>query len=249
MVSTRCPACGAKNPGDAVKCRICGQDLRGLVEAPLSQPVPGSALHRDGRLGSLVAIVAGGVVLVVALAVLIGAVPGNSATNWIRDRVPFLSQKTDDGWQKFSEASGPWAAELPANRAQTTLPTPWTTDGTSQAWVSDLGSTQNPDTQLVIEWGTVPTPAGEDVEASLASVAQRWAQSMGGTVTADAQSSFAGFPARRVTVTGMKSPTGDDVTVEAALIRHRDELVMIWSRSIYPNHPEFGRLVSGFTFL
>ena len=249
MASTRCPACGAKNQAGSVKCRICGQDLRGSAEAPLSQPVPGSAVHRDGRLSGIVALAVAGVLLLAACALLLGLLPGNSATDWVRDRVPFLSQAPDDGWEEFTEPSGRWVAELPADRTEEVIPAAWADTGTSRAWIATLGDPDAPDTELAVQWTTVPRVEGEDVQASLASVAEQWGTSLGGAVTRSDDASFQGLPARRVTVEGLEGREGADATVQAVLIRRDEQLVILWSRSIYPDQPQFGRLIEGFSLL
>jgi hypothetical protein len=249
MVSVRCPGCGAKTKDGSVKCRICGTDLRGQTERPLTQPKPGSAQMRSGGLGGLFALAVLGVLGIVLAGVLLGVLPGGGVITTVRNKVPFLASQADDGWEEFTEPSARFRATLPVDRTQQEAPLAASTTGTAEEWVSTLGPEDDPDTVLSIQWATVPAPDGEDVQATTTSAALGWAEAMGGKVVRDDETSFQGFPARIVTVEGLETPSGTDVTVKAVLIRRRDQLFILESSSIYPDHPQFSRLVNGFALL
>jgi hypothetical protein len=245
----RCPQCGAKNTGEAAKCRICGQDLRGTVEQPLTMPEPGSAQMRSGRLSGLVAMAAGGVLLLLALALVLGIVPSPRWLSDARNSIPLLSQESDDGWTAFVEPSGRWRAEMPVDRTESTVAFPLADTGSARQWTSRLGGTSTvADTELSVIWTTVPAPAGENVAASLATTAQQYGESLGGRVERNDEATFRGLPARRLEVSRLRQ--GDeDASVEALLVRRGEQLVILQSRSVYPDHPQFGRLVEGFSFV
>jgi hypothetical protein len=245
----RCPACGAKNDAASAKCRICAQDLRGEVEQPLSQPTPGSTEMKSARLSGVFLAAVGGVLLVALLALLFGVVSGPKWLSDVRNKVPFLSQQADDGWTAFTEPDARWSAELPVDRTQTTVPLVLAPSGTAPAWVAGLGGTSTvPDTELTVAWTTVPAPEGDNVAAALASAAEQLGTQLGGRVERNDEASFAGLPARRVTITRLRQG-GEVASVEALLVLRRDQLVLLESRSVYADHPQFSRLVSGFSFL
>lgn len=245
----RCPQCGAKNTGEAVKCRICGQDLRDKAERPLTMPEPGSDQMRSARLSGLVAMAVGGVVLLLILALVLGIVPSPRWLSDVRNKVPFLSQQSDDGWTAFTEPSGRWRAEMPVDRSEGTTPFPMADTGTARQWVSKLGGTSTvPDTELSVIWTTVPVTPGENAQASLASTAQQYGDLLGGYVETNDEATFAGLPARRLKVDRLKQGK-EDASVDAVLIRRGEQLVILQSRSVYPDHPQFSRLIGGFSFL
>jgi hypothetical protein len=245
----RCPACGAKNQGGSVKCRICGQDLRGGVERPLTQPQPGSAQFRSARLSGVFLLAVGGVLLLAVLALLFGVVQGPQWLTDLRNRIPLISQQADDGWTALSEPEARWMAELPIDRERTEVPSPASPTGVAPAWVAGLGGTATvPDTELSITWTDVAPVPEDQQQVMLASTAEQWGAALGGRVERNDEASFAGLPARRVTITRVEQ--GDQAaTVEALLVRRRDQLVVLASRSVYPDHPQFPRLVQDFTFL
>ena len=245
----RCPACGAKNDGEARKCRICGQDLRESAERPLTMPQPGSEVMRSARLSGVVLIAVGAVVGLGVLALAFGVVQGPQWLSDLRNDLPVVDQSPSDGWTSFEEPSGSWAAELPVDRTEETLAFPPGDNGTATQWISRLGGTATvPDTELSIVWTTVPTSEDEPVEQSLAATGEAWAQQLGGRTSRNDEATFEGLPARRITVTDLR--LGDErATADAVLVRRGDQLVILQSLSIYPDHPQFSRLVEGFTFL
>ena len=245
----RCPACGAKNEGDARKCRICGQDLRETAERPLTMPQPGSEAMRSARLSGLVLVAVLAVAAIGVLALAFGVVEGPQWLTDARNKLPLVGQSPSDGWTSFEEPSGSWEAELPVDRTEETLPFTLSDTGTARQWVSRLGGTSTtPDTELSIVWTTVPAPDGEQVEQSLASAGEAWAQQLGGRTASNEEATFQGLPARRVTIEDLR--LGDErATAEAVLVRRGEQLVILQSLSIYPDHPQFSRLVDGFSFL
>ncbi len=249
MASLRCPGCGAKNQGEPVKCRICGYDLRGHAEQPLTQPKPGTATMKKTRLSPLFALAAVGVVLMVLAGVLLGLLPGGDVISDIRNKVPFLAAQADDGWEQFTEASASFRATMPVDRVQKQAPFQWSTTGTIDQWVSTLGPDGAPDTTLGVQWATMPAVPGQDVKAELTSLAIGWADSMGGKVAKSQDTSFQGYPALVVKIDGLQNAQKESVTVRALLVRQRDELFVLSSTSIYPDHPQFDRLVNGFALL
>ncbi|MCD9625060.1 zinc ribbon domain-containing protein [Rhabdothermincola salaria] len=245
----RCPACGAKNDGEARKCRICGQDLRETSERPLTMPQPGSEVMRSARLSGLVLIAVFAVVGLGVLALAFGVVEGPQWLSDARNKLPLVGQSPSDGWTSFEEPSGSWEGELPVDRTEESLAFPTADTGSARQWISRLGGTSTtPDTELSILWTTVPAPEDEQIEQSLASAGEAWAQQVGGPTSSNEEASFQGLPARRVTITDLRQ--GDErATAEALLIRRGEQLVILQSRSIYPDHPQFSRLVNGFTFV
>jgi ribosomal protein L40E len=244
----RCPACGAKNDGEARKCRICGQDLRDSAERPLTMPQPGSEAMRSARLSGVVLVAVLAVVGLGLLALLFGVVEGPRWLSDARNRLPLVGQTPSDGWTAFEEPSGSWEGELPVDRTEETLVFPTADTGSARQWISRLGGTSTvPDTELSIVWTTVPTPEGEQVQSSLASAGEAWARLLGGVTSRNDEAGFQGLPARRVTVTDLRQ--GEErATAEVVLIRRGEQLVILQSRSIYADHPQFSRLVDGFGF-
>jgi hypothetical protein len=242
MASVRCPGCGAKNPEDAPKCRICGFDLRGQSELPMSQPKAGSEAMKSGSLKGVLGLAVLGVLAMVLAGVLLGVLPGGDVLTSIRNKIPLIATESSDGWEEFVQTDARFSATMPVDRTETT--------GTSfDQWASTLGPDAQPDTTLGIAWTTVPTPADEKIDASLTSWSITWAASLGGKVSSSNESSFQGYPALLVQVDGLRNAAGDSVTVRALLIRRREQLFVVSSSSVYADHPQFDRLVNGFTLL
>jgi hypothetical protein len=243
----RCPACGAKN--DGIRCRICGTDLRDDVERPLTQPTPGSAQLRSARLSGVFLIAIGGVVLIGVLALLFGVVEGPQWLTTIRNKIPLISQESEDGWTSFTEPEDRFAAEMPVDREREVVALGASTTGQAEQWRAGLGGTSTvPDTVLTITWAPVPPVTEDDVEASLTSTAEQWGAELGGRVETNDEMTFQGLPARRVKVTRLEQG-GEVASVDAIIVRRREQLVIIASRSVYPDHPQFSRLATGFNFL
>jgi hypothetical protein len=249
MATTRCPGCGAKNDQGAVKCRLCSFDLRGHSEMPATRPPVGVDVMKSGSLKSVFALAVLGVVAIVLAGVLLGILPGGDVLTTLRNKVPALATESSDGWSEFSQDDARFAATMPVDRVQRQLPAAWTTSGSIDQWVSTLGSDENPDTTLAIGWTTVPAPEGENVEATTTSQLYAYADALGGRVDKIEETSFQGFPAVLAKIEGLKSPTGDPVTIRTLFVRRREQLFVLASQSVYGDHPQFDRLVNGFTLL
>jgi hypothetical protein len=234
----RCPSCGAKN--DGIRCRICGADLRDDVERPLTQPTPGSAQIRSARLSG---------VLLAVLALLLGVVEGPQWLTTIRNKIPLISQESEDGWTSFTEPEARFAAEMPVDRERVVVASSASLTGQAEEWRAGLGGTSTvPDTVLTITWAPVAAVTEDELEATLTSTAEQWGTELGGRVETNEEMTFQGLPARRVEVTRLEQ--GDEAaTVDAIIVRRREQLVIIASRSVYPDHPQFSRLANGFSFL
>lgn len=249
MASVRCPGCGAKNPVDSIKCRLCGYDLRGHSEVPLSQPKPGSAQLRSGSLKGVMLLAVLAVGAIVLAGVLLGVLPGGDVLTDLRNKVPAIATQSSDGWEEFTEPSANFKATMPVDRTQQQVPFQWSTSGTADQWVSTLGPDDDPDTTLTVQWSTNPVDPAQTSAARLTSLSLAWAESMGGKVSDSEETSFQGQPALLVQVEGMRNSTGDLVTVRALLIERGETLYVLGSRSIYKDHPQFDRLVNGFAML
>jgi len=249
MASVRCPGCGAKNQEEALKCRICGYDLRGHSELPLSQPQAGSEAMKSGSLKGVFALAVLAVLAIVLAGVLLGVLPGGDALTNLRNKIPALATKSGDGWEEFVQADARFTATMPVDRAESQVPFQWSTTGTIDQWVSTLGPDANPDTTLSVQWAPVPTPAGENLTGSMTSLSIAWAQSVGGKVDSSTETSFQGYPALLVTISGLRDANGDVATAKALLVRRREQQFIIVSNSVYRDHPQFDRLVNGFSLL
>ena len=91
MASVRCPGCGAKNQEQALKCRICGYDLRGHSELPISQPKAGSEAMKSGSLKGVFALAVLAVLGIVLVGVLLGILPGGDVLTDLRNKIPALA--------------------------------------------------------------------------------------------------------------------------------------------------------------
>ncbi|HEY6532146.1 MAG TPA: hypothetical protein VIY72_07570 [Acidimicrobiales bacterium] len=248
-MALRCPGCGAKNTEGSIKCRICSHDLRAGTERPLSQPKAGTAVMRSGKLSGVFGLAVLGVLAMVLAGVLLGLLPGGDVITDLRNKVPFLKAEANDGWEEFTDTDGRFRATMPVDRVQEQVTIPSITTEPVDAWTSTLGPDSDPDTELTVEWTTVPVSFGENVAASLNSTAVALADSIGGKVAKNEETSFQGQPALIVRIDGLRNTDGDEITINALLIRSGPDLYLLSSTSVYSDHPQFDRLVNGFALL
>jgi hypothetical protein len=216
---------------------------------PMSQPKAGSEAMKSGSLKGVLGLALLSVLAIALGGVLLGFLPGGDVITDIRNEVPFLATETSDGWEEFVQADARFSATMPVDRVEQQAPFVAGTAGTIDEWVSTLGPDDNPDTVLTVGWTTVPAPADENVDASLTSLSIAWAGSLGGEVAKTSETTFQGYPALLVKIDGLRNDEGDLVTIRALLVRRREQQFVVESRSVYADHPQFDRLVNGFTLL
>jgi hypothetical protein len=215
----------------------------------MSQPKAGSEAMKSGSLKGVFAIAVLAVLAIVLAGVLLGVLPGGDVITTIRNKIPLIATKSSDGWEEFVQPDARFSATMPVDRVQGQIPFPAAISGTIDQWLSTLGPEDSPDTKLSVLWTTVPTPPDEKVDASLTSSSLAWAQSLGGKIDTSEETSFQGYPAVLVKIEGLRSSNGDRVTIKALLIRRREQQFVLASASVYSDHPQFDRLVNGFTLL
>jgi hypothetical protein len=242
MSKYRCPVCGATHKDQPSKCRLCGQDMSGASTIPAYTGGSRQLDAKKGGLSKLLFIGLGLVLLIGILAVVLGVTGTNDFVRNVRDEVPGLSN-TDDGWVTLDDPSGGFVAQMPEGYEKRFVDFAPATSGRLDQWSSLIGT----ETDLTITYGKVNNPQGVSTKTTLEGLADTWASTMGGKVEDTAETSFAGYPAIDVMVRNL---TFDDqtATAHAMLILRGDTLYVLQSESIYPDHPQYMRLLSGFQF-
>ena len=116
-------------------------------------------------------------------------------------------------------------------------------NGRLDQWSSLIGN----ETDLTISYGKVSKTDGQSANAALAGYAETWAATLGGKVEDANETGFLGFPAIEVAVRDL-TLVDEPATASAMMVLRGDTVYVIQSESIYPDQPQYGRLLSGFQF-
>jgi hypothetical protein len=243
MSKYRCPVCGATHKDQPTKCRLCGQDMSGASTIPAYTGGSRQADVKHGGLLKLLVIGLGLVLVIGVLAVVLGLTGSNDVIDDARRQIPALSNTGEDGWVTLDDPSGGFVAQMPEGYEKRFIDFAPATSGRLDQWSSLIGT----ETDLTVTYGKVNTPEDVSAKTTLEGLADTWAATMGGKVEATAESGYAGYPAIDLVVRGL---TFDDqtATAHALLILRGDTLYVLQSESVYPDHPQYMRLVSGFQF-
>jgi hypothetical protein len=209
MAKILCPACGAAHKGQANVCRLCGARLDGdnpITLGKQRQADPGIDPYSRRGMGPAILIGLGIVAVVAALAVGTGAVESTDQVNWLRDKLPFLKQETDDGWIEFADPDGVLVVETPGEPTLEEDPAAITPAGTVTSYVVLIGD----DFDMTVGYtsGAGLDTAGNDREALEALAATFVADSGGREVSISDPFTYNGRPAIDVTIDGITRPKG-----------------------------------------
>lgn len=210
---------------------------------PLAPPTARTAVGRRKGIGPLFLIAAAGVIGLLGLAVLLGLTDDRAFLDDLRDRIPGLAPAGEDGWQAVDDGDGGFTAELPGEPTERFAPFPPAVGGRMDQWVATLGK----ETELTISYAEVTRPAGTSDKAALVELGDAWATRLGGDVDERSETSFAGLPALVLTVDRLEYQ-GEIATARALLVLNGDTLYVVQSLSVYPDHPQFGRVANSLTF-
>lgn len=244
MASYRCPVCGATHKEQPAKCRLCGQDMSGNV-SPTGEIQKSQALDLGRRKGisGVFWIAAAGVVVLAFLALAFGVIPGGTWLDNVRDKIPFVSKSTSDGWVTVDDDAGRVTFKMPTSHTQGTLAFPLATGGQLTQWTANVGS----ETQLGLAYGELVVPAGESATATLTRAGDAWVAQTGGKVDKRTETSFAGLPAVEIKISGLRYDN-QPAYQSALLILRGQTLYVASSTSIYADQPQYTRLVNDITF-
>lgn len=242
MSKYRCPVCGATHKDQPSKCRLCGQDMSGASTIPAYTGGSRQLDAKKGGLSKLLFIGLGLVLVIGILAVVLGVTGTNDFIRNARDEIPGMSN-TDDGWVTLDDPSGGFVAQMPEGYEKRFVDFAPATSGRLDQWSSLIGN----ETDLTITYGKVNSPPDTSAKVTLEGLAETWASTLGGKVEDSAESGFAGYPAIDVMVRDL-TLEDETATARAMLILRGDTLYVLQSESIYPDHPQYMRLLSGFQF-
>jgi hypothetical protein len=199
--------------------------------------------ERSASLATVMVVALIGVLVIGVLALVMGFTGSNDFVDNIREKVPGLAPAENDGWTELDDPSGGFIAEMPEERERKFVPFAPATSGRLDQWSSVIGS----ETDLTISYGKVARPEGQSAKAALAEYATLWAATLGGKVENTEETGFRGYNAIEVNV---RSLTYDNqtATARAMLTLKGDTLYVIQSLSVYPDHPQYPRLVNSFLF-
>jgi hypothetical protein len=243
MSKYRCPVCGATHKNQPTKCRLCGQDMSGSSTIPAYTGGARQTVQSQSGLGRLAII---GLVIVLGiglLAVVLGFTGSNSFIDNIREEIPGLEVNQNDGWTALDDPSGGFVAQMPEGREKKFIAFAPAANGRLDQWSSLIGD----ETDLTISYGKVSKADGQSANAALASYAETWAATLGGKVEDAQETGFQGYPAIEVAVRDL-TLADETATARAMMVLRGDTLYVLQSESIYPDQPQYGRLLSGFQF-
>lgn len=243
MSKYRCPVCGATHKDQPNKCRLCGQDMSGASTIPAYTGGARQSDVKQGGLSKLLFIGLGGVLVIGVLAVVLGVTGSNDFVDDVRDDIPGLSTQGDDGWVTLDDPSGGFVAQMPEGYEKRFVEFGPATSGRLDQWSSVIGN----ETDLTITYGKVTTPQGQSSKTTLEGLADAWAATLGGKIEDTAESGFAGYPAIDVMVRGLTFQD-ETATAHAMMVLKGDTLYVLQSESVYPDHPQYMRLLNGFQF-
>jgi hypothetical protein len=199
--------------------------------------------ERKSGLGSVLVIAIVGVLAIGVLALVLGFTGSNNFIDNIRDKIPGLRVDDKDGWEALDDPSGGFVAQMPEDREKNFVAFPAAANGRLDQWSSVIGH----ETDLTISYGNVSRPEGQSAKAALATYADAWAAGMGGRVQNLEETGFAGYNAVVVN-TDRLTYDNQTATARGLMVLKGDTLYVIQSESIYPDHPQYERLVHGFQF-
>lgn len=241
MSKYRCPVCGATHKDLPTHCRLCGQDMSGTSTIPAYAGGARQAAQKKSGLGPLFVIAIVGVIAIAALALVMGLTGSNDFIDNIREKVPGLEPRGEDGWTTLDDPSGGFVAEMPEEREKKFVAFAPAANGRLDQWSSTIGG----ETELTISYGAITAPAGQSATATLVSLADTWAATIGAQVDESAETTFRGYPAIDLSLRDL-TYGGEDATARAMIMLEGDTVYVIQSLSIYPDQPQFGRLVNSF---
>jgi hypothetical protein len=201
------------------------------------------AAQKRGGLGSIVLIAVLGVLAIGVFAVVLGVTGSNDFVDNLREKIPGLEPSENDGWTSLDDPAGGFIAQMPEDRQKKFMAFAPAANGRLDQWSAVIGT----ETDLTISYGKVTKPAGQSDKAALASFADTWAVSLNGKLDDTAETSFRGYEAVDVAVRDL-SFEGESASARALMVMKGDTLYVIQSLSVYPDHPQFVRLVNDFQF-
>jgi hypothetical protein len=198
---------------------------------------------RRGGLGSLFIIAIVGVLAIGVLALVMGFTGSNDFIDNIREKIPGLSPYEDDGWTALDDPSGGFVAEMPEDHQKRFVAFGAAANGRLDQWFSVIGN----ETELSISYGKVTKPAGQSTKATLASFADQWAAGLLGKVDRTTETTYRGYEALEVNVRDL-TYADETASARAMMLLRGDTLYVIQSESVYPDHPQYARLLDSFQF-
>jgi hypothetical protein len=201
------------------------------------------ATDKKGGLGSLALMGIIGVLAIGVLAIVLGFTGSNNFIDNIRDKIPGLETNKNDGWTTLDDPAGGFVAQMPEGQEKKFVAFAPAANGRLDQWSSVIGN----ETDLTISYGKVTKADGQSANAALASFAETWASTLGGKIDDTNETGFQGYPAVDVSIRDL-SYGGQTATAKALMVLRGDTLYVIQSESVYPDHPQYGRLVGGFQF-
>ena len=233
--------CGAPHKDPVTKCRLCGQNMATLAAVPVSTAGARQVAAPKKGIGLFIVIALVIIVVIAAGALVFGLTRDSDTVDEATRKIPGLNE-TVNGWVTIEDLAGGFTASMPPDNTSD-LASAQPSPPAAGRWVGEIGD----ETTISITYydvtnttGDIPMNFLKDFAANLANGRPdaKLNEPMGET-------GFAGYPALDVS---MRFP-GKDESAKMVLVLKGKRVYVIESLSVYPDHPSFDEVTSGFTFV
>lgn len=237
MSKHRCPNCGAGHKRPVSKCRLCGRDMTGMVEA-VRTPKEARRRKESGGLGFIILLG----VLAVAVIVLVAVAVDFGRSDPVVRQMPF-SPERPDGWVPLEDNEAGFTAELPGAATQETIDYAGSGDGQATAWTASVAD----EVHITVAYG--PLPATDASERRLpVEIGEQWAAAtVDGRVREVNETTFRDEPAAEVDLADV-AVAGRNGRGRVFAFAHDDRFFTITVETIYIDTPQLSRVVGSLEF-
>jgi len=238
MSKFHCPRCGATHKTLQAKCRLCGMDMSG-EHVPFDMGARPPAEKPKG-LGALLGFGILGVLIIGALGVAFGISDDGGRISQVSARIG-LGGLDADGWTALEDPQGSFIVEMPGTATQTTTSFPPGQNGEMTVWTSMISD----ETKIIVGFTDLElTGAESDSEkVRLEELAKQWATAQGTRLDRIDASAFRSYPAVDTRL-AFFDLNGKLAAAKAFLILRGDRLYVVQVQSIYPDAPQYVRVLN-----